>query len=151
MKVGGPPPAGRDTGLGGGLPEWSVCDGKRPSYRGGYGPKKKGVPMEPCVEPLFLSDNGYAPRRNGWNIMAQRLRRILSRRRRIPTASAATDRGTGIREAGWTDSDLMEPLGWKSQAMLRRYIGRVSIAHLKQLPEPKDSKAVSRKPCVFKT
>jgi hypothetical protein len=33
----------------------------------------------------------------------------------------------------------MEALGWKSTAMLRRYIGRVSISHLKSLPEPMDA------------
>jgi hypothetical protein len=33
----------------------------------------------------------------------------------------------------------MECLGWRSTAMLRRYLGRVSVTHLKSLPEPMDA------------
>lgn len=99
----------------------------RPEYKGS-GP-----------EPLFLTEsgNGFTP--NGWKEVARRLRIACSREgvafkqhRLRPT------RAKELHEAGWTDSDIMETLGWKSLAMLRRYVGRVSVTHLKSLPEPMD-------------
>jgi len=76
-------------------------------------------------------------------MMAQRVRQRLKaegiafkQHRLRPT------RARELHEAGWTDSDIMEALGWRSQAMLRRYIGRVSLTHLKSLPEPMDRTAI---------
>ena len=104
---------------------------ERPTYRGD-GP-----------EPLFLTEDGRAFTANGWKEVARRFRvacakeGIAFKQHRLrPT------RAKELHEAGWTDSDIMEALGWKSIAMLRRYIGRVSVTHLKSLPEPMDQRAV---------
>jgi integrase len=103
---------------------------ERPAYRG-EGP-----------EPLFLTEDGTAFTANGWKEVARRFRiacakeGIAFKQHRLrPT------RAKELHEAGWTDSDIMEALGWKSIAMLRRYIGRVSVTHLKSLPEPMDQRA----------
>ena len=94
-------------------------------------------------EPLFLTEDGRAFTANGWKEVARRFRvacakeGIAFKQHRLrPT------RAKELHEAGWTDSDIMEALGWRSVAMLRRYIGRVSVAHLKSLPEPMDQRAV---------
>jgi integrase len=99
----------------------------RPPYRGD-GP-----------EPLFLTEDGRAFTANGWKEVARRFRVICAREglafkqhRLRPT------RAKELHEAGWTDSDIMAALGWKSLPMLRRYIGPVSVTHLKSLPEPID-------------
>lgn len=112
---------------------------ERPPYRGGYKPLRAGETVEACAEPLFLTYDGYAIRHAGWHQMARRFRAML----KATGVSFRQHRHRGTRarelhEAGWTDTDIMEALGWKTLAMLRRYIGRVSIAHLKRLPEPMD-------------
>ena len=67
--------------------------------------------------------------------MAQRLRRwcaedgIPFKQHRLrPT------RTRQLHEAGWEDSAIMEALGWKSVAMLRRYLGKISVTRLKTYP-----------------
>lgn len=103
---------------------------ERPAFRGS-GP-----------EPLFLSRLGTAFTHSGWHSQAQDMKRLMpdvafKQHRLRPT------RARDLHEAGWTDSDIMEALGWKSVAMLRRYVGRVSLAHLATLPEPMDRRAIS--------
>jgi hypothetical protein len=39
-----------------------------------------------------------------------------------------------LHEAGYPDSAIMEILGWSSMAMLRRYLGKISVAQLKRYP-----------------
>jgi integrase len=102
---------------------------ERPEFRGD-GP-----------EPLFLTESGTTFSFHGWNQIQRRFRVACAREgiafkqhRLRPT------RAKELHEAGWTDSDIMEALGWKSVAMLRRYVGRVSVTHLKSLPEPMDTR-----------
>ena len=97
---------------------------ERPEYRG-----------TPDDEPLFLTDIGTALTASGRHSMAQRLRRwcaedgIPFKQHRLrPT------RTRQLHEAGWEDSAIMEALGWKSVAMLRRYLGKISVTRLKTYP-----------------
>ncbi len=97
---------------------------ERPDYRG-----------RPEDEPLFLTDDGAAYAASGWHSMAQRLRRwcaeegIPFKQHRLrPT------RTRQLHEAGWEDSAIMEALGWKSIAMLRRYLGKIPVSRLKTYP-----------------
>lgn len=97
---------------------------ERPDYRD-----------KPEDEPLFLTDEGSAYSASGWHSMAQRLRRwcaedgIPFKQHRLrPT------RTRQLHEAGWEDSAIMEALGWKSIAMLRRYLGKIPVSRLKTYP-----------------
>lgn len=94
---------------------------ERPDYHG-----------RPDEEPLFLTA-AYAA--SGWHSMAQRLRRwcaedgIAFKQHRLrPTRTRL------LHEAGWEDSAIMEALGWKSVAMLRRYLGKIPVSRLKTYP-----------------
>jgi len=67
--------------------------------------------------------------------MAQRLRRHVSeegipfkQHRLRPT------RTRQLHEAGCEDSAIMEALGRRSSAMLRRYLGRIPVSRLKTYP-----------------
>jgi integrase len=89
----------------------------------------------PDAEPLFLTDAGRAFSASGWHTMAQRLRRWCAedglpfkQHRLRPT------RTRQLHEAGWEDSAIMEALGWKSVAMLRRYLGKIPVSRLKTYP-----------------
>ena len=95
-------------------------------------PEYVGAPEE---EPLFLTDGGTAFAPSGWQSMAQRLRRYVAeegipfkQHRLRPT------RTRQLHEAGWEDSAIMEALGWRSSAMLRRYLGRIPVSRLKTYP-----------------
>lgn len=97
---------------------------ERPDYHG-----------TPDDEPLILTDSGAAYSPSGWHSMAQRLRHwcaeegIPFKQHRLrPT------RTRQLHEAGWEDSAIMEALGWKSVAMLRRYLGKISVTRLKRYP-----------------
>ncbi len=97
---------------------------ERPDYHG-----------TPEDEPLFLTEEGAAYSPNGWHAMDQRLRHwcgeegIPFKQHRLrPT------RTRQLHEAGWEDSAIMEALGWKSVAMLRRYLGKISVTRLKRYP-----------------
>lgn len=96
---------------------------ERPAFRGSG------------LEPLFLTDDGRAFSESGWNAMAQRLRHKLAaegiafkQHRLRPT------RARQLHDADVPDSAIMEMLGWKSQAMLRRYLGTIPIGRLKRYP-----------------
>lgn len=86
-------------------------------------------------EPLFLTDDGRAFSREGWAAMAQRLRRKLAeegiafKQHRLRSTCARR-----LHEAGYSDSAIMEILGWSSMAMLRRYLGKIPVAQLKRYP-----------------
>jgi integrase len=97
---------------------------ERPDYRG-----------TPDDEPLFLTDTGAAYSPNGWHAMAQRLRHWCAEER-IPFKQhrLRPTRTRQLHEAGWEDSAIMEALGWKSVAMLRRYLGKISVTRLKRYP-----------------
>lgn len=97
---------------------------ERPDYHG-----------TPEDEPLFLTDDGTAYSASGWHSMAQRLRR-WSAEEGIPFKQhrLRPTRTRQLHEAGWEDSAIMEALGWKSVAMLRRYLGKISVTRLKTYP-----------------
>ena len=86
-------------------------------------------------EPLFLTDDGRALSHEGWAAMAQRLRRLIGaegiafKQHRLRSTCARR-----LHEARYPDSAIMEILGWSSVAMLRRYIGKIPVAQLKQYP-----------------
>jgi len=95
-------------------------------------PEYHGPPED---EPLFLTDGGSGFSASGWHTMAQRLRRWCAeehlpfkQHRLRPT------RTRQLHEAGWEDSAIMEALGWKSIAMLRRYLGKIPVSRLKTYP-----------------
>lgn len=86
-------------------------------------------------EPLFLTDDGTPFTHGGWHSIARRLRAkcadngVAFKQHRLRIT-----RSKQLFEAGWSDMAIMEVLGWNSVAMLRRYIGRVPMSHLKKLP-----------------
>jgi len=95
-------------------------------------PEYRGVPGD---EPLFLTDEGKAFSPAGWHSMGQRLRRrcaavgvAFKQHRLRPT------RTRQLHEAGWKDSAISEALGWRSPAMLRRYLGTIPVSRLKTYP-----------------
>jgi integrase len=86
-------------------------------------------------EPLFLTRSGLAYKPSGWNSMARRIKGycaeegVAFRQHRLrPT------RTRQLHEADVPDSAIMELLGWKSPAMLRRYLGTIPLARLKRYP-----------------
>lgn len=116
---------------------------ERPTYQGGYKPLRKGESLEPCAEPLFVTIDGHAIRRGGWIEMARRFhdhlktKGVAFRQHRLRST-----RARALHEAGWADTDVMEDLGWNTVASLRRYVGRVTLEHRQQLPEPMDLRRI---------
>ena len=93
-------------------------------------------------EPLFLTEAGLPLTRDGWNAMAQRLRRLIKAETGIPFKQHRL-RATSVRqkhEAGWPDSANMEVHGWGANGwkMLRRYRGTIPVAQLKRYPRALD-------------
>jgi integrase len=99
----------------------------RPEFRG------------PDAEPLFITDDGEPFTEDGWNSMAQRFR-VLCREAGIPFRQHRfrSTAAKNLHEQGVPDSAIMELLGWSSMAMLRRYLGKIPVARLKQYPTPLD-------------
>ena len=97
-------------------------------------------------EPLFLTDDGRSFSREGCGAMAQRIRRRLAvegiayKQHRLRSTCARR-----LHEAGYSDSAIMEILGWSSMAMLRRYLGKIPLAQLK-LP---DDSGPGIRPCCL--
>lgn len=90
-------------------------------------------------EPLFLTDEGGAFTRSGWHSMARRIRdRLRSEGIQFRQHRLRPTRARQLHEASWPDSAIMEVLGWKSTAMLRRYLGTIPISRLKQYPTTLD-------------
>jgi integrase len=120
----------------------------------------RGVPMEPLArdaildyirqerpdwcgsgrdETIFLTRSGKPFRPTGWNSLARRLKArakeegVAFRQHRLrPT------RTNQLHEEGVPDSAIMEMLGWKSPAMLRRYLGTIPLTRLKRYPTTLD-------------
>lgn len=86
-------------------------------------------------EPLFLTEDGRAFTAGGWHGMARRLkRRIAAEGVAFKQHRLRPTRARQLHEAGWPDTAIMEVLGWKSLPMLRRYLGTIPLARLKQYP-----------------
>lgn len=86
-------------------------------------------------EPLFLTDQGTAFTHGGWHSISRRLRtRCAEQGIAFKQHRLRITRAKQLFEAGWSDVAIMEVLGWKSVATLRRYLGRVPMVHLKKLP-----------------
>lgn len=86
-------------------------------------------------EPLFLTEDGRPFSHAGWHGMARRLkRRIAAEGVAFKQHRLRPTRARQLHEAGWPDTAIMEVLGWKSLPMLRRYLGAIPLARLKQYP-----------------
>jgi integrase len=99
-------------------------------------PEYAGTP----AEPVFLTDEGEPFSRDGWNSMAQRIRRAVARETGIAFRQHRL-RSTSVRlkqEADWPDSAIIQVHGWNpvsGQRMLRRYGGAISTTKLKTYPQ----------------
>jgi len=91
-------------------------------------------------EPLFLTISGHPFTTNGWNAMAQRLRRRVRAEAGIDFKQHRfrSTRTRLLHEEGWPDSAIIEVQGWSDGSghrMLRRYRGRIPTSQLKRYPE----------------
>lgn len=87
-------------------------------------------------EPLFVSADGRAFTRDGWNAMHQRIRRAVRDRAGL-VYQAHRLRNTWARdmlEAGVPETVIVQLAGWADGEMLRRYVGRLSARELKGYP-----------------
>jgi integrase len=90
-------------------------------------------------EPLFLTGAGGALTATGWTSMARRLKaRIAEQGIHFKQHRLRSTRAQQLHRAGWPELAIMDTLGWSSPAMLRRYVGRIALSHLKELPTTLD-------------
>jgi integrase len=91
-------------------------------------------------EPLFVTISGRAFTANGWNAMAQRLKRKVKAETRIDFKQHRfrSTRTRLLHEEGWPDSAIIEVQGWSDGSgyrMLRRYRGRIPTSQLQRYPK----------------
>lgn len=91
-------------------------------------------------EPVFLTVSGRAFTMNGWNAMAQRMRRRVKGETGIEFKQHRfrSTRTRLLHEEGWPDSAIIEVQGWSDGSgyrMLRRYRGRIPTSQLQRYPK----------------
>lgn len=91
-------------------------------------------------EPLFVTVSGRPFTSNGWNAMAQRLKRTVKAETGIEFRQhrSRSTRTRLLHEEGWPDSAIIEVQGWSDGSgyrMLRRYRGRIPTSQLQRYPQ----------------